>query len=100
MNEQEATQTISDNLETAKRLIDEALTLGREFDVPVNLNKTGLGSSEMWYTDPRDYLDDVKNDYGEDSDEYRRAKELVDEGYAYDDNGYQVWGWMSSSTNC
>lgn len=110
MEQQEATRLISNLLETAKNSVEAALTLGRENDVPVDLNIVGLGGADdMWYVSEHDYreelLDELKYEYPDGDipqerlDEVEeRVQSIRDEG-GYD-NGYKVLGWMSSSTNC
>lgn len=109
MNQQEVTARISNLLDAARTATEEALSLGREYGVAVDLGKIGIGAAEdMWYVTKQEWIDEQIEElkYYHDEDEmeaaiaeiHERAKAIEEEG-GYD-NGYKVWGWMSSSTNC
>ncbi len=118
MNQQEAVEKVSNLLDEGRKLIEEALTLGREYGVPVDLTQTGVGNGDdMWYVDEATYRQEYiqENYYDYDSETYNyipreltpeekaevetRMNELRDNG-GFSDDGYKVLGWMSSSTNC
>lgn len=101
MDKQQITKIIADNLESARILIEQALNLGQQHGIPVDLTRTGVArNDDVWYTDPLEKLEEMKEEYGEDSEEYLSFKQRVEEGDPFDDYGYKQWGWMSSSTNC
>lgn len=106
---------ISDLLEQAKNLTEDALNLGREHGVPVDLDALGI-SEDMWYVDEisyrNDYIQNNYSNYNTDTHDYdvpeltpEQLAEIeehmtaVRESGGYDDN-YKVLGWMNSSTNC
>jgi hypothetical protein len=112
MNQQEATRLISNLLETAKNSVEAALTLGRENNVPVDLNIVGLGGADdMWYVSEHDYRQELEQEYAwenggpdqplteEQEQQVEERLQAIRDGGGYD-NGYKVLGWMSSSTNC
>jgi hypothetical protein len=107
MDQQEATKLISNMLQMAHGLIEGSLTLGREFDVPVNLNIVGLSGDDMWYVSPEDYEEEVREQYTEEElerpeiqEEIKERLREVAENNGYDSEGYKKTGWMSSSMQC
>jgi hypothetical protein len=112
MNQQEATATIANLLTSARTSIETALSMGREHNVPVDLNIVGLGGDDMWYVSEQDWLEgrleELKYDYPEETGEDYEAevKRINDElaeirsAGGFDSYGYKQTGWMSSSTNC
>lgn len=114
MDKEQATRIISNYLEKAQKLIEEALTLGRVHGVEVRLEKLGI-TENMWYVDEveyrEQYIEDNYSTYNEATGEYdtnltpeeeaeveRHMQAIRDDG-GYD-GSYKVLGWMSSSTNC
>lgn len=115
MDKQGIVKKISDNIEQAAKLVEEALSLGKENGVPVHLDKVGI-TEDMWYVDPVEYREQyILENYGQyNSTTYEydpvelteeqlqevndQMKEIEETGGYHDD--YKVVGWMSSSTNC
>ncbi len=115
MTEQEVVARIAELIEQARVATEEALNLGREHSVPVELGKIGI-TEDMWYVDEANYRQEYIADnysYNPDTGAYmdeviltpeqeleveEHMQNVRDEG-GYD-NGYKVLGWMSSSTNC
>jgi hypothetical protein len=119
MTPQEATMTVSNLLESARTAIESAMSLGKEYGIPVNLNKIGgsIDASDMWYVAEeehrQEYIRDNFLEYDVTSGNYIQ-RELTEEEKkeieeymqnlrdcgGYDSYGTKVLGWMSSSTNC
>lgn len=115
---QEIVTKISNNLQEANKLIEEALTLGKEHGIPVDLGSLAHMSDDgMWYVDEAEYRQEYIIDnygvYNVETSEYDTPeltpKQLAEveehmagvrEDGGYGPYGQKVLGWMSSSTNC
>lgn len=112
---QKVAARIAELLETARLASEEAMSLGKQHNVPVNLGSIGI-TEDMWYVDPAEYrqqyieenileLDDNFNPIEREltTEETQQVNDYmveVENSGGYDDYGNKILGWMSSSTNC